>query len=134
MPAAPGDDQTRTKTPEAKAGSSDDLKTLPLPDVLLLAIAQEMAKRLGMSAAMLDASSLGYVTQQETASAADAINESRRIFQRVNSYAIYRIAETMGVLPCRDTSRSSRPAPEARSGRCVRRRFCLTPQVTAPTQ
>ncbi len=28
----------------------------------------------------------------------DAIKESRRIFQRMNSYAIYRIAETMGVL------------------------------------
>ncbi|HXP95738.1 MAG TPA: plasma-membrane proton-efflux P-type ATPase, partial [Telmatospirillum sp.] len=28
----------------------------------------------------------------------DAIKESRRIFQRMNSYAIYRIAETLGVL------------------------------------
>jgi H+-transporting ATPase len=28
----------------------------------------------------------------------DAIQESRRIFQRMNSYAIYRIAETLGVL------------------------------------
>jgi H+-transporting ATPase len=28
----------------------------------------------------------------------DAIRESRRIFQRMNSYAIYRIAETLGVL------------------------------------
>ncbi len=140
-----------------------------------LAIAQETAKRLGMGAAILDASSLGDVAQQETASAAeaiekadgfaqvfpehkfhivealqkrghivgmtgdgvndapalkkadcgiavsgatdaaraaasivllapglsviiDAIKESRRIFQRMNSYAIYRIAETMGVL------------------------------------
>ena len=140
-----------------------------------LAIAQETAKRLGMSAAILDASSLGDAAQQETASAAeaiekadgfaqvfpehkfhivealqkrghivgmtgdgvndapalkkadcgiavsgatdaaraaasivllapglsviiDAIKESRRIFQRMNSYAIYRIAETMGVL------------------------------------
>ena len=28
----------------------------------------------------------------------DAIKESRRIFQRMNSYAIYRIAETLRVL------------------------------------
>jgi H+-transporting ATPase len=28
----------------------------------------------------------------------DAIKESRRIFQRMNSYAIYRIVETMRVL------------------------------------
>ena len=28
----------------------------------------------------------------------DAIKESRRIFQRMNSYAIYRIAETLGIL------------------------------------
>ena len=28
----------------------------------------------------------------------DAIKESRRIFQRMNSYAVYRIAETLGVL------------------------------------
>ena len=28
----------------------------------------------------------------------DAIKESRRIFQRMNSYAIYRVAETLGVL------------------------------------
>ena len=28
----------------------------------------------------------------------DAIKESRKIFQRMNSYAIYRIAETLGVL------------------------------------
>jgi len=28
----------------------------------------------------------------------DAIKESRKIFQRMNSYAIYRIAETLRVL------------------------------------
>ena len=32
----------------------------------------------------------------------DAIKESRRIFQRMNSYAIYRIAETLGVLAVHD--------------------------------
>jgi len=140
-----------------------------------LAIAQETAKKLGMGADILDASSLGDAKKQETASASeaiekadgfaqvfpehkfhivdvlqkrghivgmtgdgvndapalkkadcgiavsgatdaaraaasivlmtpglsviiDAIKESRRIFQRMNSYTIYRIAETLGVL------------------------------------
>jgi len=140
-----------------------------------LAIAQETAKKLGMGADILDASNLGDIKQQETASVAksietadgfaqvfpehkfhivdvlqklghivgmtgdgvndapalkkadcgiavsdatdaaraaaaivlltpglsviiDAIKESRRIFQRMNSYAIYRIAETLCVM------------------------------------
>ena len=140
-----------------------------------LAIAQETAKKLGMGAAILDASALGDVKRQETAVVAesiekadgfaqvfpehkfhivdvlqkrghivgmtgdgvndapalkkadcgiavseatdaaraaaaivlmtpglsviiDAIKESRKIFQRMNSYAIYRIAETLRVL------------------------------------
>jgi H+-transporting ATPase len=140
-----------------------------------IAIAQETAKKLGMGANILDASSLGEVKQQETEEAAksiqqadgfaqvfpehkfhivdvlqkhghivgmtgdgvndapalkkadcgiavsdatdaaraaadivlltpglsviiDAIKESRRIFQRMNSYAIYRITETLRVL------------------------------------
>jgi H+-transporting ATPase len=140
-----------------------------------LAIAQETAKKLGMGAAILDASGLGDVKHQETAAMAesiekadgfaqvfpehkfhivdvlqkrghivgmtgdgvndapalkkadcgiavseatdaaraaaaivlmtpglsviiDAIKESRKIFQRMNSYAIYRIAETLRVL------------------------------------
>ena len=93
-----------------------------------LPIAQETAKTLGMGANILDASSLGDPKQTESIEKADcgiavsgatdaaraaadmvlltpglaviidAIKESRRIFQRMISYAIYRIAETLRVL------------------------------------
>jgi H+-transporting ATPase len=166
----PRDDAKTTIATAAKMGVKIKMVTGDA-----IAIAQETAKKLGMGANILDASSLGDVKRQETAEAAnsiqqadgfaqvfpehkfhivdvlqkhghivgmtgdgvndapalkkadcgiavsdatdaaraaadivlltpglsviiDAIKESRRIFQRMNSYAIYRITETLRVL------------------------------------
>lgn len=67
-----------------------------------LTIARETASKLGLGTNIVDASGFGdtkhHETEQLAESIEDAIKESRKICQRINSYAIYHIAETIRVL------------------------------------